>query len=267
MDSKILHVAMGKMLMRAQNNTYMALSVHLNTTEINCATLERERDTYRCSYEKLLETLKSSNDGPWESQKYWHVRSWQQRDKFEEVLLDVTESRQRGKSCAAQNINVAMRYVESAEARSIWSEWKHDGKLELKWSRVTPKDVAYYRMSMESTFPELKLCSHHWEVDKIGKQVYPNFIIKDANNEVEKCKGRQAKSGSGNGDRDADVENAAIRTTRVAFEKCHGTDEDSTAPSKKQRTDAQPDNEEICHQGDSRWNNAGEPMLGRMSVR
>ncbi|EMD38708.1 hypothetical protein CERSUDRAFT_94245 [Gelatoporia subvermispora B] len=263
------------MLLRAENGAYMGLVMRVKTAESNCAVLERERDTFRSLYEKLQERVNSGNASPnsrveatleqddYPGVQYWHVAEWRQRDKFEDVLLDTGGSRRRGKSRSAQGINVTMRFVESKEgipvdgqytvairrqARSIWQQWYQEGKVVRTWSMIKATDLAYYVDTMESHFPELKLCAHHWKAEEIAKQTYPNF--------VKKADTWDAKNKSGLSDNESDVEN---RIVGESSQKRRGKSVQDRAASKKRRTDRQGDVGDASEQGGRRPHAVQEP--------
>ncbi|EMD33186.1 hypothetical protein CERSUDRAFT_98781 [Gelatoporia subvermispora B] len=196
----------------AHGDPQMAATCDAHETLVLCASTAEAKflavkakadyDALRSAYDKLLEAVTDGKTGPGKAPEtlcrekypdvvYWSQEDWKQHDRSNEILLDASSTRQRGKSRAAKNINVMMTFVETAEgvavngyyairmrkkARSIWNQWKEDKRLKRTWSQVPQDQLAFYELSMESEFPELGFCSHHWKAHEVARIIYPNFI-------------------------------------------------------------------------------------------
>ncbi|EMD33761.1 hypothetical protein CERSUDRAFT_98311 [Gelatoporia subvermispora B] len=244
-----------------QNEVYASLLQRASAAESKYAALKAEHDALRLAHQKLLETVPGKlsdtlrrEDFP--NVTYWIQEDWKQRDKSDELLLDASSARQRGKARAAKNINVMMTFVQTEEgqavsgfyatnmrrkARKIWVQWKHDKKLMPKWSQIAPPQLAFFEMSMESEFPELKLCAHHWKCHEVARISYPNFI-RGLRNQENKREGviDEVETSSEDGDAGMSVEVAGHQKRRGAASK-------STRPVKKLRANEEADVGVVAH--------------------
>jgi hypothetical protein len=103
---------------------------------------------------------------------------------------------ERGRSRAAQGVNVAMRYIEDENgqiidghragemrkiARSVWVALANAGKAPAKWSQADIVSAEAYRKEMRQHFPELRLCEHDWKADLIASENYPSWYSHQSN--------------------------------------------------------------------------------------
>jgi hypothetical protein len=139
---------------------------------------------------------------------YPNVKFWARQD-WNEAKQDIGTHRQgeRGRSRAAQGVNVAMRYIEDENgqvidghrasairklARSIWIALANTGKAPAKWSQADIVVAQSYRREMRHHFPELRLCENDWKVDLIASDNYPSWY--SHNNSANKCLVKQEKA-------------------------------------------------------------------------
>jgi hypothetical protein len=126
--------------------------------------------------------------------KFWFKCNWMEFSsrKLTQANLGATSTSQplRGKSHAAQNINVTMRYIETMDgnvvdgnraaemrkfARTIWVAYAKEGITLLSWGQADVKARRIYYSKMGSRFPELRLCELDWKAEQIATDNYPSW--------------------------------------------------------------------------------------------
>lgn len=141
---------------------------------------------------------------------YPNIKFWARQD-WNEAKQDIGTHRQgeRGRSQAAQGVNVAMRYIEDENgqvidghrasamrklAHSIWMALANTGKAPAKWSQADIVVAQSYRRKMRHHFPKLQLCENDWKVDLIASDNYPSWY--SHNNSVNKRSVKQESANS-----------------------------------------------------------------------
>jgi len=121
--------------------------------------------------------------------KFWFKRQW---TEFSNVHATNAASgpQARGRSRAAQGINVTMQYVELEDgtvvggdratemrkfARAIWVSVSKAGPLPSKWGQADVQTRQQYLSAMGSRFPELRFCDLDWKIDQIATDNYPSW--------------------------------------------------------------------------------------------
>lgn len=95
-----------------------------------------------------------------------------------------------GKRCAAQGINVVMKYIETEDgtvvdgfraaeirryARSLWVQMALDDKLPATWSDADATSLTNYSACMAQRFSELRLCASDWKANLVATDNYPSW--------------------------------------------------------------------------------------------
>jgi hypothetical protein len=134
--------------------------------------------------------------------KFWTKRQWNEASA--DALVDVTLGPQvRGRTRAAQGINVKMRYVEQRDgtiidgdraseirkfARAIWVSIAKRGPLPPKWGQADVETRRQYCNGMASRFLELRLCEHEWKAEQIATNNYPSWYVNQQASEEKQMK-------------------------------------------------------------------------------
>jgi len=121
--------------------------------------------------------------------KFWFKRQWTEFSN--DHPTNATSGVQaRGRSRAAQGINVTMQYVELEDgtvisgdrateirkfARAIWVSVAKTGAPPSKWGQADIQTRQRYLSSMGSRFQELRFCDLEWKVDQIATDNYPSW--------------------------------------------------------------------------------------------
>ena len=104
-----------------------------------------------------------------------------------------TAKGKRGRTCAAEGINVKMLYVVNKDgepidghqasnmrsyAHFIWNDLSNSAKAPRKWVTGTSVTIVEsFRRQMQTRFPELRLCEGGWKVDQIGIDYYSSWRL------------------------------------------------------------------------------------------
>jgi hypothetical protein len=121
--------------------------------------------------------------------KFWFKRQW--TEFLNDHPVNATSGPQaRGRSRAAQGINVSMQYVQLEDgttisgdrateirkfARAIWVSFSKTGAPPSKWGQADIQTRQQYVSGIESRFPELRLCDLEWKSDQIATDNYPSW--------------------------------------------------------------------------------------------
>ena len=176
----------------------MSINCYKSTTGIKQA----HRDNYNSLLKRLssIPSLNGHQDDPqvistplshenYPNIKFWTKRQWTafSADKVPDVF---TGSQARGRACAAQGINVAMRYVELEDgtvitgdragdiqkfARSIWVSFSKKGPPPSKWGQADIEMRKTYCKEMGKRFQELTYCELDWKAEQVATDNYPSW--------------------------------------------------------------------------------------------
>lgn len=121
--------------------------------------------------------------------KFWYKRQWTAFSN--DHPTNATSGPQaRGRSRAAQGINVSMQYVEFEDgtvingdrateirkfARAIWVSVSKTGAPPSKWGQADIQTRQQYVSAMGTRFPELRFCDLEWKIDQIATDNYPSW--------------------------------------------------------------------------------------------
>jgi hypothetical protein len=124
--------------------------------------------------------------------KFWFKRQWTEisNDHPTNATSGPQAHQARGRSRAAQGINVTMQYVQLEDgtvisgdraakirtfARAIWVSISKTGAPPSKWGQADIQTRQQYLSTMGSRFPELRLCDLEWKIDQIATDNYPSW--------------------------------------------------------------------------------------------
>jgi hypothetical protein len=121
--------------------------------------------------------------------KFWFKRQWTEFSS-NHPTTSTSGPQARGRSRAAQGINVSMQYVELEDgtiisgdrateirkfARAIWVSISKMGAPPSKWGQADVQTRQQYLSRMGSRFPELRYCNLEWKSDQIATDNYPSW--------------------------------------------------------------------------------------------
>jgi hypothetical protein len=122
--------------------------------------------------------------------KYWFKRQWTEFCSNDHPTNATSGPQARGRSRAAQGINVSMQYVELEDgstisgdrateirkfARAIWVSVSKTDTPPSKWGQADIQIRHQYLFAMGSRFPELRFCDLEWKTDQIATDNYPSW--------------------------------------------------------------------------------------------
>jgi hypothetical protein len=121
--------------------------------------------------------------------KFWFKRQWTEFSNSHPTN-SISGPQARGRSRAAQGINVSMQYVELEDgtiisgdrateirkfARAIWVSISKTDAPPSKWGQADIQTRQKYLSSMGFRFPELRFCDLEWKSDQIATDNYPSW--------------------------------------------------------------------------------------------
>ena len=156
---------------------------------------------HRQAYDSLLDALqthKSQTPCPTDiatapvRSNYPHIKFWTKQEWMEYYNNDVTSTsdKTRGKSRAAQGVNVTMRFAELEDgtvvdghvagnirraARSTWVHLANNGEAPSKWRSASMLVIRSYHEEMYRRFPFLQYCDDNWKAEQIAMDNYPSW--------------------------------------------------------------------------------------------
>lgn len=120
--------------------------------------------------------------------KYWTRQEWTAANADRVADLDGgANTGTRGRTRAAQGINVNMKYIEDREgrpinghlasdirrhARAVFVGLAHKGFLFTSWTEADHNSLKTYYCEMAERFEELRLCANDWKAEMIALDVY-----------------------------------------------------------------------------------------------
>ena len=127
--------------------------------------------------------------------KFWFKREWTKycnELKVAQASVDNpdTSTGVRGKSRAAEGINVMMLYIETEDgrpvdgdvasdireaARSIWTKLDDVGIAPARWGQANLKIKREYLSKMVELFPYIGLCHQGWKAHQVATDFYPKW--------------------------------------------------------------------------------------------
>ena len=178
--------------------------------ETQCTTLQyvssishsicRVSGGYRQAYDSLLDALKThKSQTPCSTDvtalvrsdypliKFWTKQEW---TAYCNNNATSTTDKTRGKSRAAQGINVTMLFAEFEDgtivdghvagnirrcARSAWVYLANKGEAPPKWRSASMLIIQSYHKEMYRRFPFLQYCDDNWKVEQIAIDNYPSW--------------------------------------------------------------------------------------------
>jgi hypothetical protein len=154
----------------------------------------------RHAYDSLLDTLQTyksktpcSTDAtaaPIRSD-YPLIKFWTKQEWMEYCNNDITSTdKMRGKSRAAQGVNITMRFAELEDgtvvdghvagnirrcARSAWVYLANTGEAPSKLRSASMSVIRSYHEEMYRRFPYLQYCDDDWKAEQIAMDNYPSW--------------------------------------------------------------------------------------------
>ena len=120
--------------------------------------------------------------------KYWTRQEWNAANADRVVELDgAANPGTRGRTRAAQGINVNMKYLEDREgrpvnghiasdirrhARAIFVGLAHKGCVFSLWTEADYNSLKTYYGEMAEHFEELRLCANDWKAEMVALDIY-----------------------------------------------------------------------------------------------
>ena len=139
--------------------------------------------------------------------KYWTRQDWTTANADRVADLDEGgTSGARGRTRAAQGINVNMKYIEDKDgqainghlasdirrhARAIFVGFALEGRLFASWTEADHTSLKVYYREMAERFEELRLCANDWKAEMIALDVYRTWR--------DQWQKKQQKNKTGNG--------------------------------------------------------------------
>ena len=154
---------------------------------------------YRKAYETLASRIPESLNTKTEKSKqetreqnpnvkYWTRQEWTAANADRVADLDgEANPGTRGRTRAAQGINVNMKYVEDREgrpvsghlasdmrrhARAIFVGLTQNGLIFTSWTEADHNSLKTYYSEMADRFEELRLCANDWKSEMIALDIY-----------------------------------------------------------------------------------------------
>ena len=174
--------------MQPLREAYRALVQHVLNGAAGSADI-RQSGTENLLHPPL--TAQSLDQKTYPNVKFWHKAAWTEYSNDQVPDLNGKEGSQpRGRARAAQNINVAMRYVENENgetvdgnratdmrkfARTIWVTLAKKGAQPATWGQADLETRRLYCSAMSDRFFELKLCHLDWKAEQIATDNYPSW--------------------------------------------------------------------------------------------
>jgi hypothetical protein len=175
---------------------------------------------------------------------FWKRLCWASYNKNGGISGLATAKGKRGRTRAAEGINVKMLYVVNkdgepidghqasemrAYARFIWNDLSNSAKAPQKWVTGTSLTIVdSFRRQMQFRFPELRLCEGGWKVNQIGIDYYSSWRL------AKQKKGTFNVEGAGHDDNDDDDDNDEDDEPKIEIDT--GNKENRTeSPSKSKR--------------------------------
>lgn len=168
---------------------------HLSHTPV----VSQASGEHRQAYDSLLDVLQTRNSqtscstvikAPVRTEhpsiKFWTKQEWMANCSDDITTTDKT----RGKSRAAQGINVTMRFAELEDgtivdghaagnirrcARSAWVHLANKGEAPSKWRSASAVVIRSYHDEMYRRFPFLQYCDNDWKAEQIAIDNYPSW--------------------------------------------------------------------------------------------
>jgi len=143
---------------------------------------------------ELMTNQEVSASAPLRQEDYPNIKFWFKRQWIgfsnDHLTNAISGPQARGRSRAAQGINVTMQYVELEDgtiisgdrateirkfARAIWVSFSKAGTPPSKWGQADIQTRQQYLHAMGSHFTELRLCDLEWKAEQIATNNYPSW--------------------------------------------------------------------------------------------
>jgi hypothetical protein len=121
--------------------------------------------------------------------KFWTKQEWTKYCSNDSDVTSTTD-KTRGKTRAAQGVNVTMCFVEHKDgtvvdghvasnirqcARSAWVHLANNDKAPTKWRSASMLVIRSYHEELYRRFPFLQYCDNDWKAEQIAMDNYPSW--------------------------------------------------------------------------------------------
>lgn len=190
--------------------------------------------------------------------RYWTRQEWTAATA--DRVADFEEAGQsgaRGRTRAAQGINVNMRYIEDRNgqpinghlasdirrhARAIFVGFALEGRLFSSWTEADHTSLKAYYREMAERFEELRLCANDWKAEMVALDIYRTWRDQWQKKKNKTKTGKDTKTEHFEGDKDCE-EFDADDDNNISVK--HGIDrtapEDGRPPKKIKSDNSTPD--------------------------
>ncbi|KJA14971.1 hypothetical protein HYPSUDRAFT_208281 [Hypholoma sublateritium FD-334 SS-4] len=247
---------------------YRALSYQLNNTKRenlelirNNSVLSAKLDTLAKAYELLANRIPQILDSTpaqgakeetremYPNVKFWTRQEWIAANTDRVADLDEgVNTGTRGRTRAAQGINVNMRYIEDRDgqpvnghlasdirrhARAVFVGLAQKGHLFASWSEADHDSLKTYYREMAQRFEELRFCAHDWKAEMVALDIYRTWRDQWQKRERKrKQTGKKSKNDQFEDDKDGDESDHSDEEDSVKHSINHGTSENERATKK-----------------------------------
>ncbi|KAJ7246890.1 hypothetical protein B0H12DRAFT_1073053 [Mycena haematopus] len=154
---------------------------------------------------------------------FWTRRRFNESQKTKAVATMNSMPGKRGRSRAAQDINVMTQYLEKTDGSivsgneaatiratqiTIWNQilQTSPSNLPRTWKQASITVVNYHRAELYTAYPLLRLCESHWKADLLATTSYPSWYKKNVKSKSKSTKPakRPAADSSDSEDSDSD---------------------------------------------------------------
>lgn len=171
--------------MASQSEAYKGLLNTIRSLPLGKMTIPGEVSTNQ----EVFSALAPLRQEDYPKIKFWFKRQWTEFSN-DHSTNGTSGLQARGRSRAAQGINVSMQYVELEDgtvisgdratqirkfARAIWVSVSKTGAPPSKWGQADIQTRQQYLSTMGSRFPELRFCDLEWKMDQIATDNYPSW--------------------------------------------------------------------------------------------
>ena len=152
--------------------------------------------------------------------KYWTRQEWAAATA--DRVADFEEAGQsgaRGRTRAAQGINVNMKYIEDRNghpinghlaseirrhARAIFVGFALQDRLFTSWTEADHTSLKTYYLEMAERFEELRLCANDWKSEMVALDIYRTWREQWQKKKKKNGSGKDLKDGQIEGNKDCD---------------------------------------------------------------
>jgi hypothetical protein len=187
--------------------------------------------------------------------KYWTRQDWNAANA--DRVADLDEGGNvgaRGRTRAANGINVSMKYIEDRDgqpinghmasdirrhARSIFIGLALEGHLFTSWTEADHASLKLYYREMAERFEELRLCANDWKAEMIALDIYRTWREQWQKKKKKKTD-KDVKNGKLEDDKDCDDSDDSDDEVSVKHGIDHTASENERATKKMKSSNSTP---------------------------